>query len=268
MEYSAKDHTFSVCAYGDSPYIEECIRSLLDQELKTRVIVCTSTPSDYLEKICDKCGVKLCVNSDAVGSSNIARDWNYAINCAETLLVTIAHQDDIYKTAYTKEVINHLNRMSNPLIAFTDYAELRDGRETGDLKNLKIKRFMLTPFKDRRLAGSVFVRRRVLSMGNPICCPSVTYVRPALPKVIFEPGFRSNIDWQAWEVFSRLRGQFVYVNSIQMLHRIHVESETSKTIGDSERCVEDYNMFRKFWPAPVAKILERYYIKGEDQNRL
>ena len=268
MEYSAKDHAFSVCAYGESPFIDECIGSLLNQKLKTHVIVCTSTPSEYLEKVCEKHGVDLFINRDAIGSSNIARDWNYALHCAEAGLVTIAHQDDIYYQNYTENVIAQINRADNPLIAFTDYAELRDGKVVSDLKNLRIKRFMLQPFKNHAMSRSVFVRRRILSVGNPICCPSVTYVTKNLPEPMFEPGFRSNIDWQAWEVISRLVGEFVYINKILMQHRIHLGSETTKSIDDKDRYMEDYNMFRKFWPAPLARALERFYIKGEDQNRL
>ena len=25
--YSGRDHTFAVCAYGESPYLDECVRS-------------------------------------------------------------------------------------------------------------------------------------------------------------------------------------------------------------------------------------------------
>mgnify|MGYP005771606043 CR=1 FL=1 len=32
--YGPEAHTFAVCAYGESPYLEECICSLLDQNLK------------------------------------------------------------------------------------------------------------------------------------------------------------------------------------------------------------------------------------------
>ena len=34
-------HTFAVCAYKDSPYLEECLRSVTSQTVKSEVICCT-----------------------------------------------------------------------------------------------------------------------------------------------------------------------------------------------------------------------------------
>jgi len=33
------DHTFVICAYGDSPYLEDCINSLLSQTVKSNIIL-------------------------------------------------------------------------------------------------------------------------------------------------------------------------------------------------------------------------------------
>ena len=34
MEYQNTDHTFAVCAYKESPYLESCIKSLVNQKVK------------------------------------------------------------------------------------------------------------------------------------------------------------------------------------------------------------------------------------------
>ncbi len=266
--YSASDHTFVICAYGVSTYIEECITSLIDQKLKTNIVICTSTPSEYIEKIAGKYGIKLYINEEMAYKSNIAEDWNYAVSMAETPLVTIAHQDDIYKPDYAGRIIDYLNRSGKPIIAFTDYAELRDGNEITEIRNLRIKRIMLWPLRCRALWNSVFVRRRILSFGSPICCPSVTYVKPNLPEQLFLEGYKVNLDWQAWERFSRLDGDFVFVNDVLMVHRIHEGSETSKNIDDNNRAREDFDMFCRFWPKWIARIIEHWYKKGEEQNAL
>lgn len=268
MKYEAKDHTFSICAYGESGYIEECITSLEDQKLRTNIIICTSTPSEFLEKTAARHGLKLYVNEEMAFKSNIASDWNYAVKMAGTPLVTIAHQDDIYKEDYSRRIIENLNRAAKPLIAFTDYAEIRGDMETNDIRNLRIKSIMLYPLRSRKLWSSIFVRRRILSLGSPICCPSVTYVKPALPEELFLTGYRVNLDWQAWERFSSRKGEFVYINDILMAHRIHGESETSRNIADNNRAREDYDMFCRFWPAWIARIIEHWYKKGEEQNAL
>ncbi len=268
MTYSPKDHTFAICAYGDSDYLEECIKSLVSQRQKTEIILCTSTPSGYLNRISEKYSIPIFINDSRLFNSNIAADWNFAINCAKTPLVTIAHQDDLYKEDYSSRVIEQLNKAPKPIIAFTDYAELRNGREFSNIRNLNIKRVMLFPLRWRALWSSVFVRRRILSFGSAICCPSVTYVKPNLPKEPFVTGFKVNLDWQAWESFSKLKGDFVFVNDILMIHRIHEESETSRNIKDSNRTKEDYEMLCKFWPKWMAGIIEHWYQKSEEQNAL
>ena len=133
-------------------------------------------------------------------------------------------------------------------------------------KLLAIKRIMLSPLKIKGLRGVRFIRRRILSIGSPICCPSVSLVKCNLPKIIFTPGYRSNVDWQAWERLSRLRGEFVYCKDILMFHRIHQESETSLIIADNDRTKEDFDMFCKFWPKWIARVIEHFYKKGEESN--
>ena len=51
MEYQNTDHTFAVCAYKESPYLESCIKSLISQTVKSNIIVCTSTPCEFIENM-------------------------------------------------------------------------------------------------------------------------------------------------------------------------------------------------------------------------
>ena len=85
-------HTFVICAYKESPYLAECIESLMDQSLKSKVIMVTSTPCEYLKGMAERYHIPLYVNS---GKSGITEDWNYGLSLVETKLATIAHQDDI-----------------------------------------------------------------------------------------------------------------------------------------------------------------------------
>ena len=55
-------HTFVVCAYKESPYLEECIRSLENQTVPSHIILVTSTPNSYIEGTAKKHGVELFVN--------------------------------------------------------------------------------------------------------------------------------------------------------------------------------------------------------------
>lgn len=124
--------------------------------------------------------------------------------------MTIAHQDDIYDKRYVECLLNNVSKVSRPLIYFTDYAEVRDGAIVTNNKLLNTKRILLAPLRAKVLWSNKWIRRRILSIGSAICCPSVTYFRPNLPSPLFLNGFRSCEDWETWERISRLKGAFVY----------------------------------------------------------
>ena len=46
-------HTFVVLAYKESSYLEECIKSVLNQKYPSKVVIATSTPNQYIENIAD-----------------------------------------------------------------------------------------------------------------------------------------------------------------------------------------------------------------------
>ena len=79
-------HTFAICAYGKSPYLEACIRSLKAQTLSSEIICVTSTPSDWLEGLLSRHDIPLFVRT---GEKGIGNDWNYGVEKAEGRFVTV-----------------------------------------------------------------------------------------------------------------------------------------------------------------------------------
>lgn len=261
--FEPSDHTFAICAYGESPYLEACIESVLHQSVRSNVIISTSTPNEHIRSLADRYALRLFINE---GAPEIAHDWNCAIGHCSTSLVTIAHQDDVYDYEYVAMMLKLLNRAQRPLIFFSNYGELRGSEKVYDNRLLHVKQLLLTPLKNGKRSASVFWRRRCLSLGCSICCPAVTFNVNDLPKPIFKAGFKSNLDWEAWESISRLSGDFLYCSKPLMLHRVHNGSETSALIEDHTRTHEDYEMLKKFWPAPVAKLINFFYSEGQKSN--
>ena len=258
------NHTFVICAYKESEYLEECILSLKNQSVQTNIIMETSTPNDYIKGLASKYEIPLYFNPNG----GITQDWNFGLSKVETKYATIAHQDDIYEKDYAKKMLERFETSSCPLIAFSDYGELRKGEKVYDIPMLKIKEFMLSPLRIKVFAGSKLVRRRILSLGDAICCPSVSFNLELLERPIFKDGFRSCEDWEAWEMISRMDGDFLYIPEPLMCHRIHEESATTAIIQDNARVEENYIMFCKFWPKPIAKLINKFYTKSEDSNTL
>ncbi len=265
MKLTNKDHTFVICAYQESPYLEQCILSLKKQSVKSNIIMVTSTNTELIQKMAQKYKIPLYINT---GEKGITQDWNFGIDKADTPLVTIAHQDDVYCRDFTEQVLKKANTSKRPLLIFTDYGELRDGNRVKNNRLLKIKRMMLIPLECPMMAGSRLVRRRILSFGSPISCPTVTYYKPNLLLPVFEDGFTCSEDWQAWEKISKLHGDFLYCKELLVYHRIHRNSTTSKMIQGTGRSVEDYLMFLKFWPVPIARLLTKCYAYSEKSNEL
>ena len=101
MEYQNTDHTFAVCAYKESPYLESCIKSLVNQKVKSNIIVCTSTPCEFIENMAKKYDIPYYVRE---GKSDICDDWNFSVACTKTNYVTVAHQDDVYNEHYVEDI--------------------------------------------------------------------------------------------------------------------------------------------------------------------
>ena len=266
MEYRPQDHTFAICAYKESPYFRECIESLKKQSVATNIIMTTGTDNKHIRNLAEEYQIPLYVNS---GPGGIAGDWNFAYHCAKTQLVTLAHQDDRYQPGYAADMLRRINASKHPLIYFADYYELRGGEVVEKSSMLKVKRLLLVPLKVKKFQGISFFKRCVLALGNPVACWSVAYVKKNLPETVFVSQFRSNLDWEEWEKLSREKGEFVYSTNIGTCHRVHEDSETSNTIREGNiRAQEDYAMFLKFWPSWVAKLIMRFYIKGEKLNEV
>ncbi len=258
-----KNHTFVICAYKESPYLEECIKSVINQNVKSNVIISTSTPNDFINSLAKKYNLPVFVNK---GESGIGQDWNFGVSQTKTDYVTIAHQDDIYKPNYLEEIVKKLEQGNDFIIAFTDYREIKNGEEIKLTKNLKIKKILLFPL--RIFKKSKFIRRRVLSLGSCICCPSVTVNKKITGKNPYKTDLKCDLDWDTWDNLSKYDGVFLYIPKELMAHRIHEQSETSNLIENNVRLEEDLIMLKRYWPNAIARFMMKFYGNAVKTNKI
>lgn len=137
-----EQHSFVIPAYKESTYLESCILSLLKQTVKSKIVICTSTPNEFTESLANKYQLPYIVNPS---KSGIASDWNFALVNANTELVTIAHQDDVYASSYTANILSQIDLLKNKniLLAFTQYSDLVNGQERKSSLNAAVKRVLL-----------------------------------------------------------------------------------------------------------------------------
>lgn len=270
-----KKHIFAVCAYKESEYLECCVKSLVGQTEKSDIIICTSTPNDYIDSVAAKYDIPVFVRD---GASDIRDDWNFAYNTADASFVTVAHQDDEYGKNYVKYMMAAIDEAtyskknekdnisdykdSGITMFLTDYLPIKHGKKGPRDINCKIRRLLRSPLKCNAFAKSKFIRKLTLSLGNSIVCPSVTYNKDKLGENVFTSEFKFNIDWDTFLKLALVKGRFVYVDRPLTFYRVHDGATSKEFIENHGREVEDMAMFCKFWPKPIAKLIMVFYKKA------
>jgi glycosyltransferase involved in cell wall biosynthesis len=260
------DHSFVIPVYDAAPHLAALIESLQAQTgLRSEILLSSSTPSTELTAISKRFGLPLHINSQRI---DIAADWNFALAMAKTQFVTLAHQDDIFEPGYVVQLGSALRRNPHAFLAFCDYSEHTPLGARPVNINLTIKRLLRRrAFGVRECITEARDKMRLLSLGNPICCPSVMLNRRSTEDFRFPGGFKTNLDWMAWLELARRPGGFVYIPECLVSKGVHADSETTATIANRAREREDRAIFDTLWPRPVAAALATLYKFGYRANR-
>jgi glycosyltransferase involved in cell wall biosynthesis len=260
---AAPSHCFAVPAYGESPHLQSCLRSLTAQSARGRVIVCTSTPNTHITQVARQYGIPVFENPVRGG---IGSDWNFALESAPARWVTLAHQDDIYLPRFAECTLAALACHPGASLAFTGYREIEGEQQRTYSSMLRIKRLLLElAFLGSDHASSRFFKTNALRFGCAVPCPSATIDRDS--GLRFDTGLKVDLDWDAWLRLARLPGSFVYLREPLMQHRVHPDSETTSAIEDGHRQREDAMMFRQIWPGPLADMFASAYRASYRSNR-
>lgn len=177
---------FAICAYKDSPYLEACIRSVLGQNYPTKAIICTSTPSRFIEGLAKKYNLPYYVRE---GKSNIRDDWNFAYRMADARLVTIAHQDDCYRAGYVRAMVNAFRRFPDMTVFASDAITVKDGHPQ-PLERLRlVKKFLRLPLRSPYANHLSRIKKAPLSLEIPSAARHVPIIRMSWGKFYFPRSF-------------------------------------------------------------------------------
>ena len=252
-------HTFAICAYQDSPYLEACIQSLRRQSAASRIILCTSTPSSYIQALAAIYDIPVYVRE---GKSDIQEDWNFAYHMAASRLVTIAHQDDCYHKDYVRSLQAAWAKYPDTTVFMTDCGIMKEEQIQRRGMMLFIKHLLRLPLQLTFWANREGLKKLILRLGNPVICPSCTYDKEALGEPLFDSPFKFALDWDTmWKLAGR-PGRFVCVEKPLLYYRIHEGATTKACIQNHQRSREEAAMYEKMWPKPIVKILMFFYQKA------
>lgn len=258
-------HQFVVLAYGESPFLGDCLESILSQGVPPgEVLLATSTPNGLLAGLSAQYGVRLVVNANrrAIGT-----DWNFAMEQATAPWVTLAHQDDIYPPGYAEAMRRAIVAHPDAVMVIPWFRELARGVvRPWNLTHLVKYLLFLRAFGLKDALPSPRDKLRLLSLGNPVPCGGVALQKGRAPR--FDERLYFTLDWQAWLEAAQAPGEFVFARKAVMYRRIHPGSATTACIQSGSRQVEELEIFRRLWPRWVAGWIAALYKVGYRTNRV
>ena len=109
-----------------------------------------------------------------------------------------------------------------------------------------------------------FFKVSSIAFGNSINCPGVTYNKKRIKGKIFTSNLKFALDWDTFLKISKINGKNLYIHKRLINYRIHDGATTKEFIVNNKRKAEDIEMFNKFWPNWITKILIKFYVKCYD----
>ena len=241
-------HTFVILAHNESDDLEECIKSVINQSVKSNVVIATSTPNDYIIDLASNYSLGVMVSKE---KSNKGRDYNFAINSFDSKLVTIAHQDDLYDRNYTKEIIACYKKNKDATIIFTDNYEIEKEKKIRKSKKLFWKRYYLFPLRYAFFQNKVFFKLRSLRRDKYICTSSITFVKKNIHRDVFPTNLKYDNDWQGLIDLARDKTRFVYLKKDLVGYRVDNLKVNKKKHQEDEEIIK--SLYPKWYYKIVIK---------------
>ena len=101
--------------------------------------------------------------------------------------------------------------------------------------------------------------------GNSICCPASTYRKDRLGEPLFLEDYKFALDWANLLALAERDGRFICVERPLLYYRVHDGATTKQGIVNNDRAREEEEMFRRFWPEAVVKLLMIPYRTAYDE---
>ena len=242
------NHTFVILAYNISDDLEECIKSVINQSVKSNIVIATSTPNDYIFDLASEYSLGVMVNKE---KSNKGRDYNFAIKSFDTELVTIAHQDDLYDRNYTKEILKKYRDNKDATIIFTSNYEIDGDKKIKKSKKLFWKRYFLLPLSFKLFQKIKFFKLRSLRREKFICTSSITFVKKNISEDIFPINLKYDNDWQGLIDLARKNTKFVYLRKGLVGYRVEEKKINKKRIMEDEKILQ--SMYPNWYYNKIVK---------------
>jgi len=103
-------------------------------------------------------------------------------------------------------------------------------------------------------------------MGNPICCPTVTFNMETLAGFKFKKEYDSVLDWFVWYQLAGKTGAFLYIDKKLIKRRLHTGSGTVEMINNGSKFKDELRVFEFIWGRRIGLLLCRLYFLSYKDN--
>ena len=177
------------------------------------------------------------------GASNIREDWMFAYGKAQGRFVTIAHQDDRYRSDYAEKLLKAWKKYPDLLLFASDYLTIRMTEKEGEMKAIPepfnmvwlVKKILRLPLRFHFLADRTWIKRSSVWFGNSICCPSCTYNKEQIGDDMFHSEYDFALDWDNLYELAGKKGRFICSEKPLIAYRVHAAATTKACIEDNRR---------------------------------
>ncbi|HEX2061559.1 MAG TPA: glycosyltransferase family A protein [Thermoanaerobaculia bacterium] len=234
--------TVAVPVYNGARFLARTLESLLAQEHDAfDVVVIDDQSTDDSAAIAQSAGVRVVRNEVRLG---LAGNWNAAFALAETPLLVIAHQDDVYEPRFLATTERLLDTHPRAFIAHTRALYIDEHERPAENAASRYKdRFWPA---DEPYEREPDAELRVLQGGNYIICPAVMYRMSAVAKIgAFNERYRFVPDWEYW-LRGLLAGFTIAGTHERLLRwRRHDESATRQEEATLRRYDEELELLER-----------------------
>jgi glycosyltransferase involved in cell wall biosynthesis len=233
--------TIVIPAYGESPYLERCISSIVDsQDPSVQIVVIDdASPTTFVQIVAEKYFPRISYlrNEKNLG---IANNFNKALSSANSLFVQIVGQDDLIMDSMVK-VIQSADNLSEKCFAIHPAVTSVNGLGNPSFGMYEVFKSIIKPDSGRAYSGEN-LRKRLL-LGNWTYFPSIIWNKKLLPEAPFSHELNYCMDLELLLRMCATDSFFFLSDKKGFIYRRHRES-VSMGAEPRKRFVEEMNVIR------------------------
>jgi glycosyltransferase involved in cell wall biosynthesis len=229
--------------YGESPYLEQTLTSILENLPRNIPVTIVEDPSDskkvlvIIKKFIDR--VSYVINPDRLGVSG---NFNKCAELSSGVYTQIIGSDDLFLSNPELLMIDKIKEGNSP-VAFIPKAKVI--HDTSFMSPADIFKAAIKPkiYRDRKVLVSSFAK--TILIGDWPYFPSIIWSTKFLLENPFSSKFESAMDL---DLFVRMIGSnetLYYLNTFTISYRRHKESQSTVLLQTGKRFLEEFECHKK-----------------------